>query len=113
ELTLMLQQLKASKARILLLSQFPQYFAAMTPTTCLTVYGNDVTACSLNPDTITGRAISLASSEVSQSSGTPLINVMPLFCTSKLCPLFVKGNGGTHLIHVETYHMNRFYSAWI
>jgi hypothetical protein len=113
ELSLLLTDLKPSGGKVLFLSEFPQYFQTMTPTTCLTVHGNDVTACSLSPDTITTRAISVAMSQFSQTSNTPLINVQPLFCTATLCPLFVKSSHGTYLIHVESYHMNRFYSTWI
>lgn len=113
ELSAILGDLKPSGGKVLFLSEFPQYFATMTPTTCLTVYGNDVTACSLSPNTISIRAISAAMSQISQTTKTPLINVQPLFCTATLCPLFVKSNHGTYLIHVESYHMNRYYSTWI
>jgi len=117
EMTGVISRLKPSKAKIVLLSQVPQYNVSasnpMTPTECLTVHGSDMIPCLLNPDVVTESPVNEALVASSTSSQVALINVLPLFCTSERCPLVVWTSNGVYLTHYDQYHMDRFYSAFI
>lgn len=117
EMSTLYSRLKPSGSKIVLLSEVPQYDVTtsnpMTPTDCLTVHGSDILPCLLSPTQVTATTLSEGLVASSAKSGVPLINVLPLFCGSKACPLTVWTPGGVYLVHYDQYHMNKFYSAFI
>jgi hypothetical protein len=42
-----------------------------------------------------------------------LVDITPLLCTSKGCPLFVRASDGTHLVYFDIDHLNTYYSTWV
>ena len=109
--------LKPSGSQIVVLSQVPQYSVTtsnpMTPTTCLTVHGRNVIPCLLSPSNVTSTILSQALAASSATLHIPLINVLPLFCTSQRCPLTVWTPYGVFLTHYDQYHMDKYYSTFI
>ena len=117
EMAAVVASLRPSRSKIVLLSEVPQYNVTttnpMTPTTCLTVHGKDVIPCLLSPQYVLESGISQGLISASEKLHIPLINILPLFCTSKLCPLTVTTPAGTFLTHFDQYHMSKFYSKYI
>jgi hypothetical protein len=117
EMAAVVSSLRPSRSQIVLLSEVPQYNVTpanpMTPTTCLTVHGKDVLPCLLTPQYVMTSGISLGLISASEKLHIPLINVLPLFCPSKRCPLTVETPAGTFLTHFDQYHMSKFYSKFI
>jgi hypothetical protein len=117
EMATVISRLKPSRSEIVLLSQVPQYNVSpsnpMTPVECLTVHGNDIIPCLLNPEVSTGSPVNQAFVLTSTRFKVPLINILPLFCTSQRCPLIVWSPIGVYLTHYDQYHMDKFYSVFI
>jgi hypothetical protein len=117
EITGAVSRLKPSGSQIVLLSQVPQYYVTttnpMTPTACLTVHGSNVIPCLLSPRDITASPLSQALVATSATLHKPLINVLPLFCTSQRCPLTVWTPDGVFLTHYDQYHISKFYLTFI
>lgn len=117
EMAAVVSSLKPSRSKVVLLSEVPQYNVtatdSMTPTTCLTVHGKDVIPCLLSPQFVLDSGISQGLISASAKLHIPLINILPLFCTSQRCPLTVTTPAGTFLTHFDQYHMSKFYSKYI
>jgi hypothetical protein len=117
EISALIASLAQSKSSVIFLSAFPQYQttakAPMTPTTCLSIHGNNVIPCLLTPSFVRGLPVSMGVAAAASELNLPLVNVFPLFCTRSVCPLFVRSPESTFLVHSDSYHMNRYYAAWI
>jgi hypothetical protein len=117
EMATVVSRLMPIHSKIVLLSEVPQYNVTpadpMTPATCLTVHGSDVIPCLLSPQSVLASGISQALIGTSEKFHVSLIDVLPLFCSSQLCPLTVETPAGTFLTHYDEYHMSKFYSKFI
>jgi hypothetical protein len=77
------------------------------------IHQSDVTTCSLTPSLIANAPLRVAVSQAATATHTTLVNTLPLFCSSTLCPLFVNDHGKAHLIYQDQWHMNIVYSGFI
>jgi SGNH domain (fused to AT3 domains) len=115
-ITRLIRALAPAHTKVLLFAPIPLFDSTVTqvsPTQCLSIRASDVKSCALTPTQIASSPIRVAIAEAARTNRTPLVDVLPLFCSSTLCPLFVTHQGQTYLIYQNQWHMNLAYSAFI
>jgi len=117
-----LKQIAPSHSRVVLLGPIPQYmmspyyfghFALLNPDKCLTQTNIPLHSCLEPPSDAMGAIVARSLKAIAQKDKIPFIDTTPLFCTKKICALFVKAPSGVHLVYYDYDHMNRYYSVWI
>jgi hypothetical protein len=117
-----LKQIAPSHSRVVLLGPIPQYipssyyyghFALLNPDKCLTQTNIPLHSCLEPPSVTLGSVEGQSLKAIAKTNKIPFIDTTPLFCTKKICTLFVKAPGGVHLVYYDYDHMNRYYSLWI
>ncbi|MEE6138736.1 acyltransferase family protein [Mycobacterium sp. 050128] len=103
-LTRLMQQLRGTGARVLVLGPIPDPQSAVP--TCLSGHLDDATACSprrsiaVNEEGIAAEAIA------TKAGGGQYADVTPLFCTAERCPVIV----GNALVYLDRVHVTYEYS---
>jgi len=100
--------LKPTGAKVILLSNIPHFAHGSWPT-CPLVHPGQFTNCFVSP-------VDNASAFLRQAAlatNTTFIDVLPLFCTSTLCPEWALNGSVAHPILQDDYHMNAAYALWI
>ncbi len=103
--------------KVITLSPMPSYTPSWTPyspTTCF-AYIKPITKCLGTPVEMTSPVLLKAEQDAARSLSTTLLNINPLFCTAKLCALFVHDpvSNSSRLVDYDNFHMNRYYAVWI
>ena len=100
--------LKSTGAKVVLLSNIPHFAHGSWPT-CSLVHPRQFTNCFVSP-------LDNASAFLRQAAlatDTTFVNVLPLFCTTTLCPQWALSGSVAHPILKDDYHMNASYALWI
>jgi hypothetical protein len=115
EMTTFAAQATAVKARIVMLTQIPQYLPGVVsadPNTCLSRRTN-ITSCEYPYSTLANATMVAAQNWMVSTKKATLINISPLFCTAAKCALFVNYQNVAHLVYYDNAHMNYLYTDWI
>ncbi len=114
--TKIVSEYKAINTKVAILGPIPFYnhltFDGKTPAYCLG-YVSPITSCEFSPKVMIDPIALGGETAVSKSQKVIFVNTEKLFCTNARCALFVKSSDGNHLVYLDQYHMNRWYSAWI
>jgi hypothetical protein len=108
-----LAALKPSGSKILLLQGFSWAFSGITPQDCLTIHSTDLTGCEVTRSDLKGYSVSSGLKAAAKKDQIGVVPTLKLFCTERLCPIFVKAQTGYHLVYFDLGHMNSQYSVWI
>jgi hypothetical protein len=103
-LTRLVQQLRGTGAKVLVLGPLPHLDAAVPG--CLSEHLDDATACSPPMSTAFNRAGMAAESAAVQAGGGQYADLAELFCTKNRCPVIV----GNTLVYVDAGHLTLEYS---
>jgi len=103
-LTRLVQQLRATGAKVLVLGQIPDPHSEVP--ICLSGHPDDATACSPPRSTAVNQLGIAAESAATQAGGGQYADLTELFCTTDLCPVIV----GNTLVFLDWSHMTREYS---
>jgi peptidoglycan/LPS O-acetylase OafA/YrhL len=103
-LTRLVQQLRGTGAKVLVLGPLPHLDAAVPG--CLSEHLEDATACSPPMSTAFNRAGMAAESAAVQAGGGQYADLAELFCTKSRCPVIV----GNTLVYVDAGHLTLEYS---
>ncbi len=109
--------LSPSHAHVILFEPIPKFnhgYTPWTPQICLRTYDNRLQPCEavIYKDATTSTAAE-ATTEAAFADNVPLIQTRLLFCSNKLCALFVKAGSSTRLIYRDASDMNLDYADWI
>ncbi len=111
EMTSLFAALKPSHSKLVLIGLSPE----MRPenvSECLVSVSNPQ-QCAKSVKAATHPTFPGAIAMAAKSYHLKVINVFPLFCSTKSCPAIVKGSGGTRIVYYDDQHMLRWYAAWI
>ncbi len=115
EMSAFVSEATAVKARIVMLTQIPQYLPGVVsadPNTCLS-RRNNITSCEYPYSTLANATMVAAQNWMVSTKKAALINISPLFCTTAKCALFVNYQNVAHLVYYDNAHMNYLYTDWI
>jgi hypothetical protein len=116
EIQSMVQGLKPSQAKILLLQEIPQFytsFTSATPESCLTIHISSIENCEVTVKQVKDLANEIALSDIAKVDNLDIVPIRELFCGKVRCDVFVNSPGASHLVYQDWAHMNATYSAWI
>jgi peptidoglycan/LPS O-acetylase OafA/YrhL len=102
-LTRLVQQLRGTGAKVLLLGPAPVPTTSVP--TCLSGHLDDATTCSAPPDVSNGPGMA-AESVATKAGGGQYADLTELFCTANRCPVIV----GNTMVYFDTRHLTREYS---
>jgi len=112
-LTATVNGFKSASTKVVVLGPIPHAsFVHIVPGQCLTTASSN-SACILSTTTAVSKSFTTAGPLVATATKATYVDVLPLFCVAKKCPMFAKTSSGNHLIYLDTAHMNRTYAAWI
>ena len=103
-LTRLVQQLRGTGAKVLVLGPIPDPRASVP--TCLSGHLDDATACSPPRSTAVNEPGIAAESAATDAGGGQYANVTDLFCTADRCPVIV----GNTLVYFDNVHLTLEYS---
>jgi SGNH domain (fused to AT3 domains) len=112
----MVKALAPSQSKILFFQEIPQFYSNLTsatPESCLTVHSSSIEGCELTVKEIKTLQTAVGLEAVAKEDHLQMVPIRELFCGTKLCDVFVKSPGETHLVYQDWAHMNATYSAWI
>ncbi len=70
-------------------------------------------ACLLSPNKVIPQTELAVEKYYNDAGRITMIDVQPLFCTTKTCTVFVNDGKTNHLVFFDTVHINRYYATWI
>jgi len=105
--------MKPSGSKILLLQGFSWAFSGITPQECLTIHATDLPGCEVTRSELSGYPVISGLNAAATKEHIGVVPTLKLFCTARLCPIFVKARTGDHLVYFDLGHMNNQYSVWI
>jgi peptidoglycan/LPS O-acetylase OafA/YrhL len=103
-LTNLVQQLRDTDAKVLVLGSIPD--PRSEPTICLSGHLDDVTACTPPRSTAVNESGIAAESAATQAGGGQYADLTDLFCTTDRCPVIV----GNTLVYLDKNHLTVEYS---
>ncbi len=104
-LTRLVQQLRGTGAKVLVLGPLPHLNGAVPG--CLSEHLDNATACSPPMSTAFDRAGMAAESAAVKTGGGQYVDLTDLFCTKSRCPVII----GNTLVYVDAGHLTLEYSA--
>jgi peptidoglycan/LPS O-acetylase OafA/YrhL len=103
-LTHLVQQLRGSGAKVLVLGPVPAPHSIVP--ICLSGHLDDATACSISRSTAVNKSGIAAESAATTAGGGQYADISELFCTAARCPVIV----GNTLVYVDWNHLTLEYS---
>jgi|GEM_PF-2258575 len=104
-----IKDLKPSGAKVILIGSIPHSSPGQDPTICPVVYPTNIQKCERTPQQNASTTIR----EVAAAMHVTFLDIIPLFCTTTICPIYAAGSDGNHLMYFNYAHMDRQYAAWV
>lgn len=101
--------LAPSGAKVIFLSNTPHLSSDSDLFSCPLAHPTEVAMCNTTPEA----SLSISLRVASEQSKVAFVNLLPLFCTQAMCPLWMPFSGSDYLVYANSTHINSDFTTLI